>query len=530
MASLRFALHHAKHHQMKRIIYVIPYTSIIDQNAAFVRSIFENDEDRTKVCYKQIVLEHHSNLTPERDTWQSKLLAENWDAPIVFTTAVQFLETLFAAGTRGARRIHQLANAVIIFDEVQTIPIRSVHLFNNAINFLSGQCGSTVLFCTATQPLLNEVDAQKGAVKLSKSYEIMPNVKDLFQDLRRVEVIDIRKKGGWTKEEIVVCVLHELSRTGSVLVIVNTKAAAQEIFKRCRNEKKPVFHLSTNMCPAHRMDVLNEVKKYLNPQNAKPVICVSTQLIEAGVDIDFGSVIRYMAGLDSIAQAAGRCNRNGLRSNGRVLIVNPVDENLDKLPDIRIAREKTERVLEEFRNDPAAFNHDLLSPEAMRRYYQYYFFERAHEMAYPVFPRNIGRNDTILSLLSTNSLSVEAYKRTFLKAPPLYLRQSFKTAAEAFSAINAPTEGIIVPYGEEGERIIGGLCAAFEVRKRFDLLKQAQRYSVNLFPNVIKKLSELKYIYEVQEESGIMYLDSRYYSAAFGVSLEQVSQLKTLNV
>jgi len=147
LASLRFALHHAAKHKMDRIIYVVPYISIIDQNARVARSVFAPLE----VNGRQVVLEHHSNLTPEQDTSESKLLAENWDAPIIYTTAVQLLETLFAARTRGVRRLHQLANTVIIFDEIQTIPIRTVHLFNNAINFLVSQCGSTVVFCTATQ-------------------------------------------------------------------------------------------------------------------------------------------------------------------------------------------------------------------------------------------------------------------------------------------------------------------------------------------------------------------------------------------
>lgn len=371
LASLRFALNHARRCNMDRIIYVVPYTTIVDQNAKVVRSIFEN---KSVASGKQIVLEHHANLTPERDTWQSKLLSENWDAPIVYTTAVQFLETLFAAGTRGARRMHHLANAVIIFDEIQTIPIRTVHLFNNAINFLVGQCESTVVFCTATQPLLNEVNIRKGAVQFSANHQIIPDVGKLFKDLRRVEVEDKRKAGGWSEDDVAEEVQKELENTGSVLIIVNTKTQAREIYQRCKQITEQVFHLSTSMCPAHRMDVLGRVKECLNPDNPKPVICVSTQLIEAGVDVDFGSVIRYLAGLDSIAQAAGRCNRNGLRKTGRVIIVNPTNENLDKLPDIRTAKENAERVLDEYRNDPASFSNDRISPVAMTLYYRYYFF------------------------------------------------------------------------------------------------------------------------------------------------------------
>ena len=154
LASLRFALHHAEHHEKKdgidRIIYVIPFTTIIDQNAQIVRKILEPTE-RPEDAGK-IVLEHHSNIGADVQSWKEKLLTENWDAPVVYTTMVQLLEALFGSGTRGARRMHQLAKAVIVFDEIQTLPIKCVHLFNNAINFLVHHCGSTVVLCTATQP------------------------------------------------------------------------------------------------------------------------------------------------------------------------------------------------------------------------------------------------------------------------------------------------------------------------------------------------------------------------------------------
>lgn len=527
LASLRFALHHAKQHQMDRIIYVVPYTSIIDQNAEAVRNIMEGTDSKS-IADKHIVLEHHSNLTPERDTWQSKILSENWDAPIVYTTAVQFLETLFAAGTRGARRMHQLANAVIIFDEIQTIPIRTVHLFNNAVNFLVGQCGSTIVFCTATQPLLDEVDACKGAAKLSASHQMMPDVGKLFKDLRRVEVMDKRKAGGWTENDVADAARQEVADTGSVLIIVNTKTQAREIYRRCRGITEWVIHLSTSMCPAHRMAVLGKIKDCLDPDNPVPVICISTQLIEAGVDVDFGSVIRYLSGLDSIAQAAGRCNRNGLRAIGRVVVINPANENLDKLPDIRTAREMGERVLDEYRSDPATFDYDLVSPAAMTQYYRYHFFDRAHEMTYPITPKEVERNETLFSLLSTNDLSVNAYKRTSRVAPPLQLRQSFKSAAEAFQVISSPTEGVVVPYGEEGKRIIADLSAASRFENTFDLLKQAQRYSVNMFPHEIAKLKQMGSLHEILKGSGIMCLDSRHYSNEFGASVDQVGQMETL--
>lgn len=506
LSSLRFGLHHAAHHQMDRLIYVIPYTSIIDQNAKIARLALEE-------VAGSVVLEHHSNLTPEKETWQSRLLAENWDAQVIFTTSVQFLETLFAARTRPVRRMHNLANAVIVFDEIQTLPVKTIHLFNNAANFLVRQCGSTVVFCTATQPLLHAVDPKKGAARLSDEPEMAPRPNELFGDLRRVEVLDKRKTGGWTENEIAELICDEAKASGSVLAVVNTKAAARALYELCRHQLPTVFHLSANMCPAHWLKIIDEIKVRLIGPSLEPMVCVSTQLIEAGVDVDFGSVVRYLAGLDSIAQAAGRCNRNGRRPSGKVLVVNPAHESLTMLPEIDHGRATAERVLDEYRKDPGAFDNDLLSPKAIQRYYQYYFFDRAHEMAYHVSAKDVGHSDDLLSLLSTNSVSVEAYKRSNKAAPPLWLRQSFKTAATSFEVINAPTEGIVVPYGEEGKRMITDLCAAATLEETRRLLRQAQRYSVNLYPRDVDKLTSMGCVHETQKGSGVFYLDEQYYDS-----------------
>lgn len=525
LASLRFALHHAARHNIDRIIYVVPYTSIIDQNARVARSVFAFLEESGS----QIVLEHHSNLTPEQDTSESKLLAENWDAPIIYTTAVQFLETLFASGTRGVRRLHQLANAVIVFDEIQTIPIRTVHLFNNAINFLVDQCGSTVVFCTATQPLLQKVNPLKGAARISVDSQMMRDVNGLFCELHRAKIEDRCKDAGWSNEEVAEAAMQQLEESGSVLVIVNKKTQARELYQLLNGKTEHVYHLSTSMCPAHRIAVLDKVKTCLDQKNPLPVICISTQLIEAGVDVDFGAVIRYLAGLDSIAQAAGRCNRNGFRETGNVLIINPVNEGLDRLPEIKVAQDVTRRVLREFQDEPAVFDHNLQSPKVMERYYDYYFFKRAHEMSFPVSGKDINgmsRNDDLLGLFSTNNDTVQIYINEHSQAPPLHLRQSFMSAAKAFKVIDSQTEGVIVPYSE-GERIIAEFSgASFEEKSR--LLKKAQRYSVNFFSHEIAKLKEKQRLHEVWEGSGVYYLDERHYSEQFGASTDEVTEMKAL--
>jgi CRISPR-associated endonuclease/helicase Cas3 len=527
LASLRFALHHAKQHKLDRIIYVIPYTSIIDQNAKVVRGILE--PEGSKASRGSIVLEHHSNLLPEVQGWREKMLIENWDAPVIYTTMVQFLETLFGAGTRGARRMHQLANAVIVFDEVQSLPVKCVHFFNNALQFLVDCCGSTAVLCTATQPLLHRVEAKNGALRLKEDSELMPDVGGLFDDLKRVDVLDQRKPDGWSEDEIADLAVGELQNAGSCLVIVNTKNAARELYRKCKAKTDAcIVHLSTSMCPGHRKRILAIITHRLKSRfgGRKPVLCVSTQLIEAGVDVDFGSVIRYMAGLDSIAQAAGRCNRHRLREVGHVHVVNPAQENLSRLPDIAIGIQKTKRVLDEYRADPAQFSRNLIGPQAISRYYDYYFFDRRNDMSYPVSSQSIGHDDSLLNLLSGNTLASQEYGNRNGQMPSLHLRQSFMTAAKAFKAIDTPTQGVIVPFGKEGEELINDLCGAFDVEKQYKLLRRAQQYTVNVFPHELEKLQAARAVYPVQEDIGILHLHPDYYSPDFGLMTEPGNFMK----
>lgn len=525
LASLRFALHHAEQRHLDRIVYVIPFTSIIDQNAQVVRSVLEPasaPEDHGRV-----VLEHHGSITPEQQKWREKILCENWDAPVVYTTMVQFLEALFGAGTRGARRMHQLANAVLVFDEVQTLPIKCVHLFNNAVNFLAEQCNSTVVLCTATQPLLHAVDRSRGAVRLAKEPELMPDVHDLFEQLKRVDVRDGRKPGGWTHEEVSDLATAEIRREGSCLVIVNTKAAARRVFELASQSLDPdsIFHLSTDMCAAHRKDELAKVR--LRLEHGEPILCVSTQLIEAGVDVDFRVVIRFLAGLDSIAQAAGRCNRNGAAEPGIVHIVNPQDENLGKLPDIAIGRDKAQRVLDDYELDASKYHQNLVGPEALGDYYRYYFFDRKDDMSYSVPEKEIGHDDSLLELLSGNKVAVEEHKRQ-RGTPRHFFRQAFMTAGKAFKAIDAPTQGVVVPYGKAGAKLVADLCAAYMVEKEIGLLRSAQQYTVNVFPHTLRQLQEANALHQVSNDMRILCLDPRYYSPRFGLSTTPVAPLENL--
>jgi CRISPR-associated endonuclease/helicase Cas3 len=528
LASLRFALWHAEKHKMDHVFYIIPYTSIIDQNADIARKILEPEgapEDSGK-----IVLEHHSNLADEKDTWRGKILAENWDAPVVFTTTVQFLETLFGSGTRDARRMHQLVNSIIILDEIQTLPIKSIHMFCNAINFLVDHCGCTAVLCTATQPLLNGVDKMKGHLDFANENELISDVSGLFKNLGRIEFVPRKEPGGWAEDEIIDLAREALNESGSCLIIVNTTKMARNLF-RIAKEKKVcpyIYHLSANMCPTHRRVVLADIQEKLVRDQSASVLCISTQVIEAGVDIDFGAVIRSTAGLDSIAQAAGRCNRNGRLRNkkgelvkGKVYILNPKNEAIDNLTDIKIGKEIAERVISEMASNPELYGPDLLHPKTLNQYFQYYFFDRKDQMDYPVKPgaaRFLDRHDSLMNMLSENSQAVAEHNRQFQKPPTIYLRQSFETASLIFTPIDSVTRGVVVPFGQEGKEIIAALCAGFDPETDYKLLRRAQRFSVNTYSNVFDKLTRSNAIYEAQQGTGIWCLKEEFYSSDFGLS------------
>ena len=513
-ASLRFALHHAGRHKMDRIIYVIPYTSIIEQNAEAIRKVIEDTSDETPW-----VLEQHSNLEPEKQTWHSKLVSENWDAPIVLTTMVQFLEVLFSRGTRHVRKLHQLTNSILIFDEIQTLPVKCTHLFCNAMNCLTEFYHSTAVLCTATQPLLNQLPDRvrdKGQINLEPENEIVSDIEALFDQLKRVRLSNQCRSPGWSENEIVQLALEEFQKKGSCLIIVNTKEWARKLYDALcpQMHKDELFHLSTNLCPEHRKCYLQRVRERLD--SGSPVLCISTQLIEAGVDVDFASVIRFLAGLDSIAQAAGRCNRNGLKDEAVVHVLNPKDEKIDFLTEIKIGRDKARRVLGE-----EEFKDNMLAPDAMQRYFRYYFFDRADEMSYPLTAKQLGRDDNLLNLLSKNR-NVNGKKSL--------LSQSFMTAGKHFEAIDAPTRAIIVPYDEKARKLITDLCAVakeFDGRRYRSLLRDAQRYSVNVFPNVWDRLKRADTIHETQPDEGIYFLDERYYSPELGLCDEPCNTMNS---
>lgn len=330
ISSLAFALSHAVKHDLQRVIYVIPYTSIIEQNA----DVF------AKVLGEENVLEHHSQVefaddgeeTPE--AYKKRLACENWDAPVVVTTAVQFFESLYAAKTSKCRKLHNIANSVVIFDEAQTLPLPFLIPCVSAIGELVQHYGVTAVLCTATQPALGRLFKQLAPTLVQ--HEIAPDPDELFDCFRRVSFC---REGVFTPEKLA----ERLTETAQVLCIVNTRKRARQVYESLPEEGR--FHLSTLMIPTDREKTLNAIRTRL--QNGKTCRVVSTSLVEAGVDVDFPSVWRELAGLDSILQAAGRCNREGRRSAAESVV--HVFEAEGRFPaSMTQQREAATKVMEEF--------------------------------------------------------------------------------------------------------------------------------------------------------------------------------------
>jgi CRISPR-associated endonuclease/helicase Cas3 len=311
LSSMAFALEHARRFGKRRIIYVIPYTSIIEQTADVLRRIFGD-----------AVIEHHSNAEtdPEHENTRSRLACENWDAPIVVTTSVQCFESLFAARTSRCRKLHNMVNSVIVLDEAQLLPPDFLQPILDVLNLLTRHYGVTVVLSTATQPALasrDYFDPSKQIRGLEQVREIIPDPDDIYRRLKRV---DIRLPADWNTPTTWEDLAAGLSKYDSVLAIVNTRRHARDLY---RLMPPGALHLSALLCGAHRSALIGRIKLQLIA--GIPTRVISTQLVEAGVDVDFPAVYRALAGLDSIAQAAGRCNREGLAAAGEVVVFIPPD-------------------------------------------------------------------------------------------------------------------------------------------------------------------------------------------------------------
>lgn len=504
LSGLRYAIEHAIKHNKDHIVYVAPYLSILEQNA---------DEYRNALNADEYILEHHSNVFIEADD-RYDYLKETWDSPIILTTMVQFLNTLFSDSTQSIRRMNRLANSVIIIDEIQSIPIRCINLFNTMMNFLTKICNSTIILCSATQPLLGTTERK---ILYSFPKDITENAEKQFHDFKRTEIANSYKRGGYDIDDLTDFIMSKMNNLDNLLIILNTKSAVKNVYDKLQkiikvnNYDIELVQLTTYMCAENRSDIVRRLKNILGKER---VICISTQLIEAGVDISFQCVIRSLAGLDSIAQAAGRCNRNGETGLGYVYMINYKEENLSSLNDIKIAQDATLKVLDEFIDKEKSDALDLLSPKAMDMFYEIYFFKRMNEMNYTIKEKNT----TIYDLLSTNPIGTKAYKERNNKLVPIQLKQAFKSAGENFQVIENNTVGLLVPY-RDGKESIEIIKNSFNKKDIFRELKKMQRYTVNVYATdtVLKKLIARNAVDDSVLDGQILILREGFYDEKVGV-------------
>ncbi len=438
LSSLLFALKHAIHHGQRRIIYVVPFTSIIEQNAEVFREIFEP----LATTMFTPVIEHHSSLAPEKESTRSRLATENWDAPLILTTAVQFYQSLCASKTSVARKLHHIANSVVVLDEAQALPVNLLEPCLRFLEELAESYRTSVVLCTATQPAI-QFERNNFPIGLKQTREIVTEPSGLYSGLKRVEVT---QRGKIADEELV----RELRSQDQVLCIVNRRQHAQTLF-RLLGEGSEHFHLSALMCPVHRSEVLAQIRKRL--AEGLPTRLISTQLIEAGVDIDFPVVYRALAGLDSIAQAAGRCNRNGrLNGLGRTFVFKPEDE----------ASEAYFRETAQVAHEVLELHEDILGEEAIRHYFSLYYYQKKHRWD----------EKGILDHFQLNPGDAE-----------FPFRFNFATADREFQLIENWQEPVFIPFDEKARGLIGQLRNN-EVPLHRDLFRGLQRYSVQISPRL----------------------------------------------
>ena len=451
--SMAFALEHAKQHGMRRVIYVIPFTSIIEQNAAEFRKAFGE-------LGEQAVLEHHSTfddgkLQNEATKDKLRLASENWDAPIVVTTAVQFFESLFADRSSRCRKLHNIAGSVIILDEAQMLPLNLLLPIMQAIKELAQNYRCSVVMCTATQPA---VQAENGFYRgFENVLEIAPKPTALFDKLRRTTVQHI---GTQTDADL----LAKLAEHPQMLVIVNNRRHARSLYDQAKH-LDGTFHLTTLMCAKHRSQKLDEIRGRL--KSGEPCRVIATSLIEAGVDVDFPLVMRAEAGLDSVAQAAGRCNREGKRSseNSFVWIFAP-EEQWKAPPELATQAAVMRLTADEFSDD-------LLSTQAVAAYFAELYQLKGSELD----------NKKILKMHNDTGQSLDF---------------PFQTIADKFCMIESHMQPLIIPFDVDAENLISSLHHADHIG---GLLRKLQPYIVQIPEKALAALYKAGRIEPINEKN-----------------------------
>lgn len=496
LSAMRFAVEQCRRFGKERIFYIAPFMSILEQNSDVIKDIVGEEN----------FLEHYSDFAQSIDNKDEldeyQLRTDKWDDPVISTTLVQFLNTIYSDKSASVRRFHRLANSVIIIDEVQAIPLKCVNLFNLAVNFLARICGAAIVLCTATQPCF---DITEHPIIFDENAEMNPDFREDFKFFHRTDLISAIRPEKYSYEEAAEFCSEKFGENGNILVVVNTKKAAAVIFKSLKekyeNTGAVAVHLSTGMCPEHRREVLKNIREKL--ANHAPVICVTTQLIEAGVDISFKCVVRSLAGLENAAQAAGRCNRNGEDPLRSAYMINLKDENLTGLLETRQRQRAASSVIHSGKYS------DLADTDAMDEYFQKFYYEQRDELSY-----NTETDNTKTTLVDVLSTHFQRYGN--MKVSERVGKHMFKSAGSIFKVIDNDTEDVIVPYNEEAEEIILALNSDISLSEAIESCRKAQKYIISLYSQQISKLLENGKLHKTKD--GILTLDSSAYDCA-GIGL-----------
>ena len=470
LGSLAYALEYCRlHPETERVIYVSPYISITEQNAQVFRDAIGEDD---------WILEHHSSVIRKEEgtgeDYRNNIASRfdiNWEEPFICTTFVQFMNTLFSDKGESIRRMHRLTNAVVIIDEVQSMPVKCIHTFNYMCNFLNAVCNTNIILCTATQPTLAEA---KCPICYSKPKYMIGNTADWFYKFERVKIATPEADSRYSIESLAEEIAGRTVNCRSILVVLNTKSAVRSLYDRLKAQGIPAEYLTTNLCAEHRSDKIKSIKEILEKKR-ETIVVISTNLIEAGVDISFEYVYRSIAGLDSVAQAAGRCNRNGELESGMVNLIYLEGENAGNMTELQQSIRATESVIWQYKD--SATQGSLLMPEWMDIFYRNVYFNASDKMNFPVK----GLDRSILELLSRGFRPKE--KKNLMN-------QAYKTAGQQYRVIDDDSFGVIVPY-KKGAKIIEAIQSTVDPAGLKAYIRQAQRYMVNVRGSRLKQFDGL---------------------------------------
>lgn len=447
LTSMYWALLHAQENKLKRIIIVLPYINIIDQTASILKRVFG----------EEVVLEHHSGVVEDDEEYgketfdkgsasTKQLACENWQAPIIATTAVQFFESLFSNRPFKCRKNHNIADSVVIFDEIQTLPKQLAEPTIVMLKNVASIARTSFLFCTATMPAFGKRDTFDG---IESTTPLIRNPKKYFDATQRVSYKSLKKLKPVALEEVSEKLLKE---TGSYLVIVNTKSVAKELYGKLKdgNTHEQYYHLSTAMCPHHRKKTINAIVTALDPKSERRIAVVSTQLVEAGVDFDFPCVYRAIAPLDAVIQAAGRCNRNGKMKKGKVVLFDLLEH---RMPD------STYRSCADFAKGIIQDDPKILHKARS--------FERYYEQVIQLF-------------VNPDRFGITQERKSF----------NFKTVDGQYRIIaNRTTLLFIADYSPESKVLLDEVLESFDSRGFIsrEYYRKIQQYSVQVYPDFVRE-------------------------------------------